>query len=163
MPTHTDLTKRFLDQANSLIRQGVVANFSQLADAIDWDRTSMTSVRKGRRQIPQAVYRKFTEVYKIAPEPEPAIGSTPRDQKIIDLLESQVELLKHQVSSATGELRHIAVMNYAILKTLRKSLAQLIAKSERQDLLKVAERLDKETNEFYRSIRNKGSLIEEGI
>lgn len=84
-------------------------------------------------------------------------------EKYINSLESQVKLLTDQVSSATGELRHIAVMNYAILKTLRKSLAQLIAKSERQDLLKVAERLDKETNEFYRSIRNKGSLIEEGI
>lgn len=163
MPTHTDLTKRFLDQANSLIRQGVVANFSQLADAIDWDRTSMTSVRKGRRQIPQAVYRKFTEVYKIAPEPEPAIGSTPRDQKIIDLLESQVELLKHQVSSATGELRHIAVMNFSMLKSLQQISAQLLAKAEKADIMTITGKIDRETAKFYRSVRDRGSLIDEGM
>jgi hypothetical protein len=154
-----DNTKTFIKFVNSLMEKGEVSGFAEIADKLSWSRTSMTSVLKGRRNVPKDVYRRFTEVYKIDQAQEPP---TDKDA-IISLLRQNNKLLEDQVNLATGELRHIAVMNFAMLKTMRKAVAQILARAEKSDLLEVSGRLDKETAVFYRSIRERGSLIDLGI
>lgn len=78
-------------------------------------------------------------------------------------MEKYIATLERDAEFSRGELRHIAIMNHAILKTLRKSVAQLIAKQEKVDLLSVARKLDKETAEYYRKTKEMGNLLEMDI
>jgi hypothetical protein len=166
MPTHTDLTKRFLDQADSLIKQGRIANYSQLADTLEWDRTSMVNVKKGRRQIPQAVYRKFAEMYGIAPEPEPSLGSTPRDQRIIEILESQIKdkderikLLLGYIDSLRDEIRELVLINQSIAVVSQDLLVEAVAVLRKQDRKKVAASTGIANYETLKRAKASGSLI----
>lgn len=91
------------------------------------------------------------------------VDATDYKDKYIASLEKQNRILEDQLNSATGELRHIAVMNFAMLKVMRKTAAQILAKVEKGDLQKIAEVIDTETAAYYRSVREKGSLIDVGI
>lgn len=84
-------------------------------------------------------------------------------EKQVRFLEEDNKRLEDQLNSATGELRHIAVMNYAMLKGIRMPVAKILAKVEKGDLRSVVHNIDKETSGFYRSGREKGSLIDAGM
>lgn len=162
--TPNSITRKFKEQVDYLISQGVVANKQEIVDALGWNKSQMSVVIKGTKNIPLAVYRKFTSKYKLIEEPLEAISDTGdfRD-KYIKSLEDQLAMAREQLNLATGELRHIAVMNFAMLKGLRGPIAKLLAKAEREDLLVIAGKLDKETASLYRSVRERGSLVDLGI
>jgi len=61
----TDLTKQFLEQADKLIKDGTVKDYTVLATSIKYDKTSLSNVVKNRRNIPYTKYLKFVEVYKL--------------------------------------------------------------------------------------------------
>lgn len=161
-------TKIFVKEANSLVETGTVASLAALAEDIEWNKSGMSLVMNGKRNVPFDVFKRFTTRYSVklskdlepVNEPEAPYGTK---DEMIALLKQNNKLLEDQLNSATGELRHIAVMNFAMLKTMRKSVAQILAKTEKKDLLEVAGKLDKETAAFYRSVREKGSLIDLGI
>lgn len=158
--TPNKITQRFQEQVNSLISEGVVANQQEIVDHLNWNKSQMSQAMRGTKNIPLAVYRKFTDRYKLeseAREPDPSYGST---QEVLTLLREQNALLKDQLSLAQGEVRHIAVMNFAMLKVMRKTMAQVLAKVEKRELLEVAGKIDKETSAYYRSVRERGSLID---
>ena len=93
---------------------------------------------------------------------EPEAVPNSKDDLIATLKENN-KLLADQLSLATGELRHIAVMNFAMLKVMRKNVAQILARVEKSDLQQIAGKIDKETAAYYRSVRERGSLIDLGI
>jgi uncharacterized protein YoaH (UPF0181 family) len=152
-------TKNFVEAVNSLMEKGIVSGQADVAKAIKWSTTSLSSAMKLKRNVPKDVYKRFTDTYKITTE---SSAATSKDE-IIALLRQNNKLLEDQLSSATGELRHISVMNFAMLKTMRKAVAKILAKVDKEDLLEVSGRLDKETSVLYRSVRERGSLIDLGI
>lgn len=167
--TPNQVTKKFKEQVETLISEGVVANQQEIVNVLNWNKSQMSQAMRGAKNIPLAVYRKFTSHYRLTPsteslvnEQETSYGSDFKDRYIASL-EKQNKLLEEQVNSATGELRHIAVMNFAMLKVMRKTVAQILAKVEKGDLLEIAGKIDKETATFYRSVRERGSLIDLGI
>lgn len=76
----------------------------------------------------------------------------------INLLKEENARIKKRQAESLDVMREVLLMNQAILKTLRNSVAQLIAKQEKTDVLEVAHRLDKETAEYY-NLAEKGSRI----
>jgi hypothetical protein len=158
--TPNKITKKFQDQVNSLISEGIVANQQEIVDTLNWNKSQMSQAMKGAKNIPLAVYRKFTDRYKLDNElKEPEAGYN-TSQEVLTLLREQNALLKDQLSLAQGEARHIAVMNFAMLKVMRKTMAQVLAKVEKREILEVAGKIDKETAAYYRSVRERGSLID---
>lgn len=117
---------------------------------------------KTPRPETQRTVRELFERHQAGEDLRKSLGGDFKD-KYIQSLERQNKILEDQLSSATGELRHIAVMNFAMLKTMRMNVAQILAKVEKQDLREIAGKIDKETAAFYRSVREKGSLIDLGI
>lgn len=62
--TPDDKTKKFVRWVKALINSGKVPSYQDVADNIDWDRTALSNVVNGRRNVPPEVYLKFTKVYK---------------------------------------------------------------------------------------------------
>jgi DNA-binding Lrp family transcriptional regulator len=57
-------TKKFIEQVKNLKNAGVVDRFGEIVDALKWDKTALSNVMNGRRDVPPEVYSLFTEVYK---------------------------------------------------------------------------------------------------
>lgn len=164
--TPNSVTKKFKEQVNYLIEQGVVGNQQEIVDTIKWHKSGMSQAMNLTKNVPIAVYRKFTSTYKLDEPQESQVNEEATyayKDKYIASLEKQVKILENQVSLATGELRHVAVMNFAMLQVMRKTVAQILAGVQKGDILKIAEKIDTETAAYYRTIREKGSLIDVGI
>lgn len=107
MGNSTLVTKTFIKQVEGLLNTGAAATYAEIADTLDWDRTSMTSVIKGRRNVPVAVYRRFTEHYNLlAPEfngQDEAENALIREQflknDLIEALRDSNKLLKEALDS----------------------------------------------------------------
>lgn len=139
-----------------LIKNGHANGQSEIADAIGFTKSSISNIMNNRRNIPSKVYNKFSETYGMLFPQEPA---DTRDE-IITLLRQNNKLLEDQLNLATGELRHIAVMNHSLLLTLRDAAVDLLAKSEKKSVLEVEKKLGKVTAEYYRKNRQMGSMID---
>lgn len=167
--TPNKLTQDFLNQVQSLIDKGIAANKTEVVNAINWNKSSMSEVSNGRKNVPVAVYRKFVSYYNIQPpepeqvvtEPEPAF-LTSKDE-MIALLKQNNKLLEDQLNSATGELRHIAVMNFSMLRAMRTTMAEILSRVAKTEYQQVTSKINKETASYYRKVREKGSLIDLGI
>lgn len=149
-------TKKFIETVSFLLENERADSLAAIADMIGYNATSMTNVMKGRRNIPNDVYRRFTEAYGEHIPLEPADTK----DEIIALLKKNNQLLEDRISSAEGEIRHIAVMNHALLLTLRDAAVQLLSKAEKSSVAEVNERLGTATAEYYKKGRRKGSLID---
>lgn len=68
-----DKTRKFIRQARTLVDSGQVGGYKEIADAIDWDRTAVSNVINGRRNIPPEVFKRFTDVYKLGEIVEPDV------------------------------------------------------------------------------------------
>lgn len=83
MPTTpNDLTKRFISQVESLIKEGIAANYAEIVRELNWNKSMMSEVIKSRKNVPVAVYRKFAERYGIKSQEtvsEPDIGNNIRN------------------------------------------------------------------------------------
>lgn len=155
--TPNTITKKFKGEVETLISQGVAANQQEIVNKLHWHKTGMSQAMKGTKNVPVAVYRKFADLYGFEVPGQDKPGNDPQTHSDKEKI---VTLLEDRVSSAEGELRHIAVMNFAMLRVMRKYVAKIYAKAEGQDLHKVARMIDKETGEIYRSGRKKGSLVD---
>jgi plasmid maintenance system antidote protein VapI len=56
-------TRNFIKAVKSLVESGKVSGYITIADTIDWDRTAISNVINGRRNVPPEVYKRFTDVY----------------------------------------------------------------------------------------------------
>lgn len=86
----TEKTRNFIESVKRLIDTGEVKNQAAIVDALEWDKTLMSNVMNGRKNVPNDVYRKFTEIYPVAP---PQTDADYRD-KYIALLEARVKELE---------------------------------------------------------------------
>ena len=59
-----DKTIKFIKQVKSLTESGMVKNDATIVAALDWDKTTFSNVKNGRKNVPNDVYKKFTEVYQ---------------------------------------------------------------------------------------------------
>jgi hypothetical protein len=57
------LTRTFIMTVNSMKDRGVVSSYNDLADKIGFNRTSMSNVINGRRNVPTDIYQKFAEMF----------------------------------------------------------------------------------------------------
>src|SRR6478609_10285078 len=91
---------------------GVVAKLLGITDrAIEkWFQSPDISPRQATLRTISELYQKHIEGVDVAKN---ALSDDYRD-KYVELLEKQVATLTDQVNLATGELRHIAVMNFAM-------------------------------------------------
>ena len=168
-PTPSQITKTFKEQVEDLIHRGIAANQQEIVNELGWHKAGMSQAMNLSKNVPVAVYRKFTERYKLAApgivnEPEApygaANGSQDYREEVVALLRDKVKNLEAQLNSANGELRHIAVMNHALLKALRGAVAEMLAKQGKNDLPSVVRKLNTMTASYYSKIREKGSLVD---
>src|SRR5690349_21090509 len=61
----TSITKRFVAEVERLKGSPAAKDYKDIAEQIGLDRTTMSNVIKGRRNIPYEVYKKFTEIFQI--------------------------------------------------------------------------------------------------
>jgi hypothetical protein len=57
------LTRTFVMTVNSMKDRGIVSSYNDLADKIGFNRTSMSNVINGRRNVPSDIYEKFAEMF----------------------------------------------------------------------------------------------------
>lgn len=101
-----DKTKKFVRQAKSLVEGGKVSSYVDLADNIDWDRTALSNVINGRRNIPPEVYLRFTNLYKPA--------------EIKD----------------EGVIYEIALQNQAMIRVVMRAVAEVLSKQRNEAITK---------------------------
>lgn len=80
-----------------------------------------------------------------------------------DFKDRYIKLLEDQLNSATKEMRHIALMNHALLKTNQDVLIELLAKQRKEPFETVSLRLGKVLNDYYSTAKEKGIVIDVGI
>lgn len=98
-------SKAFVEQAAALIEANTVKDYIQIATAIGFDKTSVSNVVQGRRNIPFEKYKKFTTLYSIPNHDQEGMDSSPKkeilatengqDQKDL-IIQLQSEIIKLQ-------------------------------------------------------------------
>jgi hypothetical protein len=58
------ISRTFVEQANELMKAGMEQK--EIYELLEWNKSSMSSVMNGRRDVPIAIWERFQEVYKNA-------------------------------------------------------------------------------------------------
>lgn len=102
-------TKNFLSEANSLIDKGIEGSYKAIAEKLGWADNAFFLVRKGQRNVPADIYKKFKETYNITthhePQKAPASEAPGLKEELISLLKDQVGLLKEQNQLLRSQLK----------------------------------------------------------
>jgi hypothetical protein len=59
----TEKTKKFVEACETLINTGQVKNYTEIIKALDWNKSMISNVKKGRKNVPNHIFKKFTDVY----------------------------------------------------------------------------------------------------
>lgn len=157
------LTKHFISEANSLVEMGKVEGLMELADVLKWDRSSMSSAKAGRRPVPLAVYKRFTEMYNITPYSETSRATgDPITDKYIQRLEKDIALLEQEVILLKDELREVALANQVVGMTNQDLLIELVSRLRKQDRKKVLGEVGIKNGSLYDRALSEGNLLEAG-
>jgi hypothetical protein len=119
------ITKNFISAAKSLKDRGNVDSYDTLATSLGWNKTSMSSVMNGRRNVPNEVYKKFADKYKT------------------DLVA--------EVNPTEAGL-HNVLLNHAMLRVTLMALAELLAKQRKLPVTKIIAELEAAVNEQTESL-----------
>lgn len=92
-----NVTKKFVQQAKELLNTGKVKRYSDIAEAVEWDKTALSNVINGRRNIPQEIYKEFTTVYNVEEIKNPAHMEQGLVKELMDSLKKNVAALEKQV------------------------------------------------------------------
>jgi hypothetical protein len=57
-------TTAFVKEVSDLLNSGAVKNYTEIVNKLKWDKTLMSNVMNGRKNVPNDVYKKFKEVYQ---------------------------------------------------------------------------------------------------
>lgn len=123
----SDKTKKFTEEVKRLVESGIVKSYAQVATDINWNRTALSQVLAGQRNVPATVYRKFTEVYKklLTPTKETFFAKS-----LDDLIERPP--LRDHGKGVTISMPDLAAQADAIIELQGKYIALLEAKSSQQ-------------------------------
>lgn len=104
-------TREFNEKVQLLFNQGVTGE--EIVEKLEWDKTPLSLVRNGKRNVPQGKYELLLKQYRFDPEPaEPPTGlkdkyiaALERSNKLLqdiidDLRESISSLEKHEPEEA---------------------------------------------------------------
>jgi hypothetical protein len=61
----SERSKRFVKQVETLVDSGQVKNKLEIVTALDWDKTALSNVLAGRRDVPAHIYKRFTNIYSL--------------------------------------------------------------------------------------------------
>lgn len=117
-------TRNFIKAVKSLVESGKVSGYITIADAIDWDRTAISNVINGRRNVPPEVYKRFTDVYS---------------QKI-------------EVESKDSFFAEIALQNNAILRVVLRAMAETLSKQRGEPVAKTLTDLEAAVGQEVRKL-----------
>jgi hypothetical protein len=59
----TEKTRKFIEACKMLVNNGEVKNDAEIISALDWEKTMFSNVKNGRKNVPNYIFKKFTEVY----------------------------------------------------------------------------------------------------
>lgn len=59
----TEKTKKFIEACKMLVNDGYVKNDAEIISALGWEKTMFSNVKNGRKNVPNNIFKKFTEVY----------------------------------------------------------------------------------------------------
>lgn len=162
--TPNQVTKKFIAEVEKLIANGTAANYAEITVAIDWNKSGMSQVVKGKRNVPIAIYRKFTEAYNIPATEEDKAGVNGQEgakngfksedtfkDKYIALLESQLNSVK--------QLQEYAKANQAIARTLLQQVKNLRVKVEKIDPVQVQQEINKSIDEQLTVLEKAGKYF----
>jgi hypothetical protein len=105
MESGKELTKRFVQEIDHLVSQGIIKNRSAVAEKIGWDKTAISNVVNRRRDIPLDKYIRFKKVF----DPGAEEGGIEYRDKYITALEQRVQEQSTMIEYLKG-----------IIDTLRK-------------------------------------------
>lgn len=59
----TEKTKKFIKACETLVETGSVKNDAEIIKALNWDKSMFSNVKNGRKNVPNHIFRKFSEVF----------------------------------------------------------------------------------------------------
>lgn len=116
--SQNEKSKKFVKQVKSLIDTGAVSSLTEISEAVEWNRTALSQVLNGSRNVPNDVYARFTNRY----------NETPSD--VADYKEEQIAFLKEQNQFYKEQISLLTEK----LKTIDKIMASLNEIAENQFL-----------------------------
>jgi hypothetical protein len=123
MTTHIDghviqnsITKYFVDTVKTLIDKGEIVSQDELAQELKYNKTSLSSVMNGRRNVPSDVYKRFSDRY-----------GTDRTTHINDAIRQSI---KNQITIIAAQ------------RVLLMALAELLAQKRNQSTTTVLSELE---------------------
>lgn len=156
MLTEKDISEFY----NEVEKLGLKFPVAAISKATGYGKSNVSQYLSGKLEPSESFIGAF---YKAFPKSTQNVARETNEpdgyrSKYLSLLEEENSRIKKRQAESLDVIREVLLMNQAILKTLRNSVAQLIAKQEKTDVLEVAHRLDKETAEYY-SLAEKGNRI----
>jgi len=97
-----DTTKNFIREVKQLKNDGHIIRFNEVAARLGWDKTALSNVMNGRRDVPPDVYKQFTEVYKGKIKAEVDW----RDEQVV-FLKEQNAFLREQIQAKDAALQEV--------------------------------------------------------
>lgn len=161
-------TRNFIDTVKRLIESGEVKNQAAIVDALEWDKTLMSNVMNGRKNVPNDIYRKFTDVFQFEEVPTDAdyrdryialLEQQLRDQQVLiaelkERMDSRTLQIQDQITGLSSNLAahdRIAKVCLAYCKLLLSEHEQAKAQkvkgpkeTEKEALQRVQVELDKQ-------------------
>lgn len=59
----TEKSKKFIEACENLISDGEVKNYAEIIERLGWDKSMFSSVKSGRKNVPNHIFKKFTDVF----------------------------------------------------------------------------------------------------
>lgn len=122
----TEKTKKFIQNVKSLVDSGEIKNYAIIVDALGWDKTIFSNVINGRRNVPNDVYKKFTEIYQPVEVSNPDVLSLENlikiDSKCDVILSAIAEILATQRGQTVSKINSdlVSMVNQSIKGRLDK-------------------------------------------
>lgn len=61
--SQSEKTIKFIQACENLISTGEVKNYAEIIERLGWEKTIFSNVKNGRRNVPNYIFKKFTEVF----------------------------------------------------------------------------------------------------
>jgi plasmid maintenance system antidote protein VapI len=123
------LTRKFIHVVNELIDAGKAKSFAEIANRLEWNRTSMSNVINGRINVPLEVYKKLAKLFHVEVEADIVFQ----------------DYVAHKVAKIE-----------AVSEVSLMAIAELLAQARKQPVAKVLADLRSAVNRQAESSLNKG-------
>lgn len=121
----TDKTRKFIKEVGSLKESGDIKKYSEIVEALKWNKTSLSNILNGRENISDFKYSEFCKVYGIAidnPEQISIEHLFRIEVKNDVILSTLAELLAHQRGQTVEKIKSdlVATVNQKLKEKLEQ-------------------------------------------